>query len=158
VDSYDIQRFLHIGVIIVALGATFALPFAQGLGEKRGVGATRFAHELGQRLEKFLIIPGAVIVFLTGIGLIFEEATPYDDDFPAWLGVGIAWFLVAFAVAIFIQRRNGQKALKTLEGLPDNAELPEDYKPIGKQMQMVGGLLGLSVIGITLLMIWKPGQ
>jgi hypothetical protein len=42
--------------------------------------------------------------------------------------------------------------------VPDSAPLPEGYKPIAMQMQIVGGLLGLSVIAIAFLMVWKPGQ
>jgi len=155
-DSYDIQKFLHIGAAIVGLGAVFALPFAQAMGERKGVGGTRFALELGDRLEKFLIIPGSIIVLLVGVGLIFDDTKGYSDDFPAWLGVSIVWFVVAFGAALFLQGRNRRNALEALEGLPDDADLPEAYGPVGKLMQIVGGLLGLSIIGIALLMVWQP--
>jgi uncharacterized membrane protein len=39
-----------------------------------------------------------------------------------------------------------------------NAALPAAYTEIAKKIQMVGGILGLSVIGILFLMVWKPGQ
>ncbi len=155
-DSYDIQRFLHIAAALIGLGGAFALPFAQAVGERGGVGGTRFALELADRLEKFLIIPGAIIVLLVGIGLIFDDATGYKDDFPAWLAISIVWFLVAVVGALFFRDRAARKALDLLEGLPADADLPDAYGPLGRQMQMVVGLLLLSIAGIALLMVWQP--
>jgi len=157
-DSYKIQLFLHVAVVIVALGATFCYPFIQAWGERRGVGATRMALQFSEHLEKVLVIPGAVLTLLFGLGLIFDDATGYKDDFPMWLGIAIAWFLVAFTVAAVFQRAAVSKAIDTLEGLADNADFPAAYMALSRRIQATGGFLGLSVIGITFLMVWKPGQ
>jgi uncharacterized membrane protein len=157
-DSYKILLFLHLAGVIVGLGATFSFPFIQAAAERQGTGATRFALRVMHRVERFLVIPGAVIVLLAGIGLIFDDRTGYSDDFPAWLMVAIAWFAVAFFTGGYIQGKNVEAALRALDRVSDNAALPAAYQPIGKRMQMIGGLLGLSVIGIALLMVWKPGQ
>ena len=101
-DSYKLQLFLHVAVVIVALGATFANPFLQGWGERHGVGATRMAMQFSSHMEKVLVIPGAILILLFGTGLIFEDATGYKDDFPMWLGIAIAWFLVAFVAGAFV--------------------------------------------------------
>ena len=153
-ESYRIQLFLHIAAAIVAFGATFSYPFLQGFAERQGTGATRFALRAIQRIEKFLVYPGAILVPLFGIGLIFDDQTGYSDDFPVWLMIAIAWYVLAFGTAVTVQRNNLKKGLEALEGAPDNAPLPEAYVPIGKRMQMVGGLLGISVIGIAFLMVW----
>lgn len=155
--AYKIQLFLHVATVVVALGATFAYPFLQAAAERSGTAATRFMLQATQRIEKVLVIPGAILLFLFGLGLIFDDTTGYSDDFPAWLMVAIAWFLVAFVVAVTVQRSNVSAALRTLEGAPDGP-LPAAYEPIGKRIQIVGGLLGLSVIGITFLMTYKPGD
>ncbi|HXU23752.1 MAG TPA: DUF2269 family protein [Tepidiformaceae bacterium] len=157
-NSFKAELFLHIIAVIIALGVTFVYPFLQAFAERSGVSATRFMLKFSLHLEKFVVIPGAVLVFIFGGLLIGNDQLPYKDDMPAWLIAAIIWFVVAFAAAIFIQRRNTHKALKVLEGVPDTAALPDEYEAISKQMQMVGGLLGLSVIGIAFLMVWKPGQ
>lgn len=157
-DSYKLQLFLHIAAAIVGLGATFAYPFLQGFAERQGVGATRFALRVTDRIENFLVTPAAVLLFLFGLGLIFDDTTGYSDDFPTWLAVSIVWFLAAFLVANTVQRMHTRRALEALDGVPDDAPLPEAYVPIGKRMQIVGGLLALSVIGIAFLMVWKPGE
>ena len=157
-DSYKLQLFLHVALVIVALGATFANPFLQGWGERHGVGATRMAMQFSSHMEKVLVIPGAILILLFGTGLIFEDATGYKDDFPMWLGIAIAWFLVAFVAGAFVQRSNVNRAIAALDGVPDNGDFPAEYMKASRRMQAVGGFLGFSVIAITFLMVWKPGE
>ncbi len=155
-NSYKLELFIHVGAVIVGLGATFALPFLAAFAERSGVSATRFSLRFSERLENFLIIPAAIVLFIFGGLLMSNDATGYTDDMPAWLIISIVWFLAAFAGAIFLQRRQVKAAIATLEGVPDTAELPDAYTAVAKRIQMVGGVLGLSVIGIAFLMIWKP--
>ena len=157
-DSYKIQLFLHVAVVIVALVATFASPFLQGWGERHGVGATRMALQFSSHMEKVLVIPGAILTLVFGTGLIFDDGTGYKDDFPWWLGVAIAWFLVAFVAGAFVQRSNVNKAIAALDGVPDTGDFPAEYMNVSRRIQVVGGFLGLSVVAITFLMVWKPGQ
>ena len=157
-DGYEIQIFLHITIAIIAFGVTFALPFLQAWSEKRGVGATRMALEFSQHLEKIVIVPGSVLVALVGIGLIFDDRTGYKDDFPGWLIAAIAWFLAAMVVGAVVQRKNVEAAVDSLVGVAETATLPTAYLAVANRMKLTGAFLGLSVIGVTLLMVWKPGQ
>ena len=156
-DTYRILLFLHILAVVLGLGVTFAYPFLQSAAERSGVAATRFALQAIQRIEKFVVYPGAALVFLFGIGLMFSDYNSWGgetSDIPMWLNIAMLWYIVAVAVAVFIQRRHLSAALETLEGAADGPDLPAAYEPLGKRMQMVGGLLGLSVIGIAFLMVW----
>lgn len=156
-DSYRIQLFAHIAVVIVALGSTFCYPFLQGFAERNGVGATRFALRFVNRLESILVIPGAILVLLFGLGLTFNDHTSFggaSEEFPTWLGIAIAWYVAAFLVAVLVQRRNVADAIRTLEGVPDGASFPAGYREVSRRIQMIGGLLGVSVIGIAFMMVW----
>ena len=159
-NSYKAELFLHVISVIIAMGVTFVYPFLQAAAERSGVAATRFMLQFLLRLQKMVVIPGAILLFVFGGLIIGNSSTPdnYKDHMPVWLSVAIAWFVIAFAVAIFVQHRDMKAGVKALEGVPDSGSLPADYVAIGKRMQMVGGLLGLSVIGIAFLMVWKPGQ
>lgn len=157
-ESYKLQLFLHIGAVIVALGATFAIPVLHAWAERRGVGPTRMALQFSHHLEKVVVIPGAVLVLLFGLGLIFDDATGYKDDFPWWLGVAIAWFLVAFAVAVFVQKANVDRALATLDKVEDDGDFPPAYMNAAARVKITGAALAVSTIAIAFLMVWKPGE
>jgi uncharacterized membrane protein len=157
-NSIRIELYLHVIAVIIALGITFSYPFLQAFGERSGVAATRFALRFIHRMETFVVLPGAILLFIFGGLLVGNSNLPYKDDMPAWLIVSIVWFLAAYGVAFFVQRRNVTKAIALLENVPDGPDLPSDYVAVSKQMQMVGGLLGFSVIAIAILMVWKPGQ
>ena len=153
-NSYRITLFLHIITVILGMGVTFAYPFLQAAAERQGPAATRYVLRGILRVETLVVYPGAVLVFLFGLALIFDDTTGYSDDFPGWLMIAIPWYLVAMAVEAIFQRRNLRDALATLEGVDASAPLPEEYVPIGKRIQMVGGLVGISIIGIAFLMVW----
>lgn len=157
-ESYKIQLFLHIAAVIVALGATFAIPVLHAWAERRGVGPTRMALQFSHHLEKVVVIPGAVLVLLFGIGLIFDDATGYKDDFPWWLGVAIAWFVAAFAVAVFVQKANVDKAIATLDRVEDDGDFPPSYMNAAARVKVTGAVLAISTIAIAFLMVWKPGE
>jgi hypothetical protein len=157
VTAYKIEVFLHVAVVIVVFGLTFMYPFLQGAAERAGTGATRFALSVIHRTERYVVIPGAVVVFILGGILIGNDKLPYKDDMPAWLIIAIIWFLAIFAIALFVQRPTLNQARAVLEKAPEGP-LPAEYEPLGKRMQMVGGLMGLSVIIIAFLMEYKPGQ
>lgn len=153
-NSYNLLLSLHVIAVIIAFGVPFAWPFLQAAAERQGTGTTRFALNLIKRVDRMITIPGAVLIALVGIGLIFEIDA--DEDMPAWLELSIVLFVITFAAAIAVQHRTLLQAIRVLEPVPDDAPLPEAYTPLGKRMQMVGGMLGLAIIVITFLMTWKP--
>ncbi|MCC7363064.1 MAG: DUF2269 family protein [Dehalococcoidia bacterium] len=156
-DTYRIFLFLHILAVVLGLGVTFAYPFLQATAERSGTAATLFAHRAILRIETVLVYPGAALTFLFGLALMFNDYNSWAgeaSEIPMWLNIAMLWFIVAFAVAIFYQRRNIQAAIGALEAAPAGPTLPDAYIPIGKRIQMVGGLLGLSIIAIAFLMVW----
>ncbi|MCA9824998.1 MAG: DUF2269 family protein [Dehalococcoidia bacterium] len=155
-DSYKLLLFLHVVTAIVALGSTFALPFLQGFASRQGVGAMRTYLKFTLYQDNLLVLPGAALVALFGVGLIFDDATGYKDDFPTWLMIAIAWFIVVPVIDWFLMRPLTRKAIDLLEGVPDDGEFPTSFKALESRAGMLGGLMGLSVIGITFLMVWKP--
>ena len=155
-DSHEISVFLHIASVVVGLGVTFSFPFLQAFAERKGVVATRFAFQFANRLTKIVVYPGAALVALFGVALIFDDHTGYKDDFPTWLMWAITWFVLILLVSLFVQDPATKKAQSILEATADDADLPEDYLALSKRIQMVGGLLGISVLGIMLLMIAQP--
>ncbi|MGK2966574.1 MAG: DUF2269 family protein [Tepidiformaceae bacterium] len=156
-ESYKIQLFLHIAFVIAAMGTAFTFPFIQAAGERAGVIHTRFALELIDRLTRLVVRPGAVLAALFGAGLIFDDVTGYTDEFPAWLMAAITWFAVLVLIGEVVQARAVKAGLASLAGQGDGKSLPADYMAISKRLQIAGGVIALSIIGILFLMVWKPG-
>lgn len=152
--SYRILLFLHIVAVVIGFGVTFALPFLQAFAERTGPGATRFMLRFARRMENIVIYPGAVLVFVFGLGLMFDDNTGYKDDMPAWLTISTIWFVITVAMAFGILRRTVRQALDALDGVPDDGELPPAYLALSRRIQMLGGLLGVSIVGIAFLMVW----
>jgi uncharacterized membrane protein len=157
-ESYKAQLFLHILAVVLAIGPTFAFPFLQAFAERKGVAPTRFAMQFIVRLTKILVIPGSILIAVFGIGLIFADHTGYKDDFPTWLMVAIPLFIVLVVLDTLVQQPQVKSAVRTLESAPDSGPLPAAYEPLGKRIQMVGGIEGLIIVVITFLMVWKPGE
>lgn len=157
-ESHKAQLFLHVLAVIVTIGVTFGFPFLQAFAERQGVGPTRFVMQFMVRIEKILVIPGSILIALFGVGLIFDDHPGYKDDFPAWLMVAIALFIVLVVADLVVQQPQVKSAVRALQGAPDGEPLPAAYAPIGKRIQMVGGLEGLAIVVITFLMVWKPGE
>ncbi|MFN0094209.1 MAG: DUF2269 family protein [Dehalococcoidia bacterium] len=152
-ESYRILLSLHLVSVIVGFGVTFTYPFLQGYAERSGVAQTRFALQFIRRLDKMVVYPAIGLVFLFGLGLIFEDQTGYKDDFPVWLMIAIMWYVVMAAVAIFVIGPITVRAIKALDGVADNASFPAAYLAESKKIQPIGGFLGLSIIGIAVLMV-----
>ena len=150
--SYRILLFLHIASVI-ALGATFAYPFIQSFAERQGAGVTRFALQAIKRTNTFFVYPAMALIFIFGLALLFSDQRDYKDDMPVWLMISIVWYVAAVGIAVSILRRDTDAGISALEGAPDNGPLPEAYAPYQKRMQMFGGIVGLSIIGIALLMV-----
>jgi hypothetical protein len=157
VDTYKLLVFLHVATVIVALGSTFALPFLQGFMQRQGVGPMRLFLKFTLFHDTVLVLPGAVLVALFGVALIFDDVTGYSDDFPTWLMWAIAWFVLVALADVFLLRPTTKRAIEALDGVPDNGEFPEAFGPLGMRAQIIAGLMGLSVLGIAFLMVWKPG-
>jgi uncharacterized membrane protein len=89
--------------------------------------------------------------------LMSNDHFPGHDDPPAWLIVSLIWFVVAVIVAFFTLRTTLRDAKTSLDGVPDTAELPAAYRPLGQRLQMILGVFGVTIIVIAFLMVWQPG-
>lgn len=92
--------YLHISGVIIAFGPTIAFPLiaAKAANEPmHGNFALRATHFVNQRVVE----PGAVFVFLMGVGLIITKG--YNPLVQLWIGLAIVLFLVAFGYSNLVQ-------------------------------------------------------
>lgn len=137
-DTYRALLFVHVTSVVIALGATFALPVLQPMAARQGVSTLRFAMHFTHKLEQVVVGPGSLIALLAGIGLIFNERTGYSDSFPMWLAISVLWFLAAAAVANSFQARNMKQAMRILDEAPDDGPMPAELAPVATRIRITG--------------------
>jgi hypothetical protein len=164
--------FLHIGAAIVAFGPTFIFPVIGAMGGKEPM-HVNFATRVSAAIERRVVIPVALTMPLSGIGLIWT--LPLDVLAPAnrWLLIGIAVYIFAITFVLLVQ----DKAIHTViemtskmpappPGGPPAGGPPAGGPPPGgpppalmaavKRVQRGGMILGISLIIIFSMMIFKP--
>jgi hypothetical protein len=92
--------YLHISGVIIAFGPTIAFPFIAAKAAQEpmhGNFALRATHFINQRVVE----PGAVFVFLMGVGLIITKG--YNPLVDLWVGLAIVLFLITFTYSNLVQ-------------------------------------------------------
>jgi hypothetical protein len=150
--------FLHIAAAIIAFGPTFAFPIIGSLLEKNPASA-HFAVEVMHKIETRLVLPVALTMIVSGIGLIF--AASIDLTKTPFLGVAIVLYLIALSIAVFNQIPTTSKLLEaTASGPPPGAPPgppPPHIAALIKRAQVGGQALTGLLIVIIFLMVVKPG-
>ena len=92
--------YLHISGVIIAFGPTIAFPFIAAHAQKEPMHGN-FALRVNEWLTHKVVEPGAVFVFLMGVGLILTKGYSLVDDL--WVTTAIVLFLITFAYANLVQ-------------------------------------------------------
>ena len=153
--------FLHICAAIVAFGPTFAMPIigAMGGAEPR---FSNFSARIMDALERRLIAPLAIVVGLTGLGLIWTSGRDVLGE--AWLLVAIVLYVIALTLAFTVSGPTGRRLVEATSTPPPPHD-PSQPAPTGppphiaalvKRAQAVGMALAALLVAILLLMVFKP--
>lgn len=92
--------YLHISGVLVAFGPTIAFPFLAARAAKEPMHGN-FTLRATEWLVERVVEPGAIFVFLMGVGLILTKGYSLVDDL--WVTTAIVLFLITFGVANLIQ-------------------------------------------------------
>lgn len=146
--------FLHIMAAIVAFGPSYAFPIIMGMARKdpqhMAFGA-KVIHTISSKVTKL----GAIAAGILGILLIPASDLSLKDN--PWLLISLLIYAIALVFAIVVQGPNSEKMVELLSagtpGEAPSAEVPE----LAKRLQMGGTMLGVAVIILVLLMVFKPG-
>lgn len=153
--------FLHIGSAIVAFGPTFAMPIIGAMGGAE----PRFAHftaRIMHALERRLIAPLAIVVGLTGLGLIWTSGRDVFRE--AWLLVAIILYVIALILAFTVSAPTGRRLVEATStpppppdpGQPAPHGPPPHIAALVKRARMAGMTLSVLLVAILLLMVFKP--
>jgi hypothetical protein len=166
VDQYlfPILLFAHVFGAIATFGPSFIFPFLARQSRAMPQGG-HFAAVFGETIERRLIIPGAIIQGITGLGLVIILAGRGVDFSSApfrWLALGIVLYLIAIGFAIFVQAKAAERLVEITKGMtgppPAGAPAgppPELIETAGK-LQRGGMILTVLLLAIVFLMVVKP--
>src|SRR5690349_2890153 len=100
---FTLFLFLHVGAAIIAFGPTFAFPLIAGLVPKYPMNGN-FAARVSETLEEKLVLPFAISMPFTGVGLIYFGHVNLADRSGWWLDIAIVLYAIAITIAVVLQR------------------------------------------------------
>lgn len=151
--------FIHVLLAIVGFGPTFAFAFI-GRAGGREPEHVNFALRVSEIISERLVIPAAALLPLVGAWLIFEGN--WDLWASEWLWISIVLFTGNFFFSVTLQRTTLKQLIEMSKAPPPPREgappgPPPEVMRLTRRMQVGGQVMGLILIVIVLLMVWKPG-
>ena len=152
---------LHVLGAIIVFGPTFAFPIIARQGQLQPQHG-HFAAVIIELVERRIVIPGAILQGITGVGLILVLNADLTSKAYRWLVAGIILYLIAITYALTVQRNALHHLIAITStppppGTPPGPPPPEVMATV-KKIQRGGMFLGLLIVVIVFLMVVKPGR
>lgn len=148
--------YLHIGGAIVAFGPTIAFPIIGARAAKEPVHGN-FALRVTEFLTERVVEPGAIFVFLMGVGLIITRGYNLVEDL--WVTVAIVLFIITLSFSYFVQLRTVREMI-TMTNQPPPPDAPPGPPPgfpqLSTRAARGGAFMTLLLFTILALMVVKP--
>ena len=149
--------FLHILAAVIAFGPIFVFPIVGSLAAQMPQ-HLHFAVALNHRIEQRLVLPVALSMLVSGVGLIWTaNINIFETPF---LLVGVILYLVALVAALTVLLPSTSRLVHLVEHAPPPAAPgppPHEVMQLIRRLQMVGGFTTLLFLVIIFLMVIQPG-
>jgi hypothetical protein len=166
-QQYLLPIFLYAHVMgaIITFGPAFSSPIIARQAQQTP-GSGHFAAVLGQAIQSRIMIPGAIVQGITGVGLILIMGVDLTSAPWRWLVVAIVLYLITITFAIAVQRPSIARMVEITGGMagatggppPSGAPAgpPPELVATGARLQRGGMLMTLLILVIVFLMVVKP--
>lgn len=153
---------LHVAGAIIAFGPSFSFPIIGAMGAAdRAHG--NFATRVGLAISTRRVVPVALTMPVTGIGLIWSAGIdPFSRD-SRWLALGIVLYVVLFTFSVTVQLPTTRRIIAMTSGRPPETPPgsapgapPPDLMALVLRVQRGGLFLSVMVLVIVFLMVVKP--
>ena len=148
--------FLHIGGAIVAFGPTIAFPIIGARAAKEPMHGN-FTLRVSEFITERVVEPGAIFVFLMGVGLIVTRGYDLVEDL--WVTTSIVLFIITLAFSYFVQLRT-IRAMIAMTNQPPPPDAPPGPPPgfvsLSRRAARGGAFMTLMLFAILALMVFKP--
>lgn len=153
--GYKVALFFHILAVVVAFGPTFgyALLFSVVPQYPRATPALMSGI---QRIDRYLVNPGMVILLIAGIVLMVDGNNIWDGS-----NFFIVWGWIAIIALFALQHGFFQPAVRRAKELAERDldagdTLSPEFEALGQRIGQVGTVAGLLVVLTVFFMVYKP--
>ncbi len=153
--GYKFLLFLHILAVVLAFGPTFGYGFFFSVAPQHPRATPALLAGI-QKVDRYLVNPGMVVLLLAGIGLLSASGGAWDGS-DAFVVVGFIAIIVLFGLqhAYFQPRVRKAKELAERD-LEQGDTLSDEFEALSGQIAQVGTLAGLIVVVTIFFMSYKP--
>jgi uncharacterized membrane protein len=154
-SGYRIGLFFHILAVVLAFGPTFGYAFFFSVAPQfpRAVPAILAGV---QRVDRYLVNPGMVILLIAGIYLLSASGGVWDGS-DAFIVVGFVAIFALFGLQHGFFQPQVRKAKALAEhDLEAGDELSPEFEAISQRIGQVGTLAGVIIIVTVFFMTYKP--
>jgi uncharacterized membrane protein len=149
---FTILKFLHVCLAIMAIGynASYGLLIARARSGGIDGREMRFALRTVKFMDDYVANPCYALLLITGGAMVYVSGYPWTLT---WIYLSLALLILAFAIAIVLYSPTLRRQIEVLE-----ASGPSDpeFLKLSTRGAAFGGILGVIVITIVALMVFKP--
>jgi uncharacterized membrane protein len=153
--GYKITLFLHILAVVLAFGPTFGYAFFFSVAPQYPQATPAILAGV-QKVDRYLVNPGMVVLLLAGIGLLTASDGVWDAS-DVFVGVGFVAIVALFGLQHGFFQPQTRKAKELAErDLQAGDTLSPEFEAVSERLGKVGGLAGLIVVVTIFFMTYKP--
>jgi uncharacterized membrane protein len=151
--GYKFALFLHILAVVLAFGPTFGYALFLSVTPQHPR-ATPAIFAGIQKIDRYLVQPGMIVLLLAGIYLLADGPWETSD---AFIGVGFLAIIALFGLQHAFFRPKTVEAKELAErDLQAGDEFSDEYMALAERISKVGTFAGLIVIVTIFFMAYKP--
>ncbi|MDX6626392.1 MAG: hypothetical protein QOE56_1381 [Solirubrobacterales bacterium] len=154
-SGYKIALFLHILAVVLAFGPTFGYGFFFSVAPQYPRAMPAILAGV-QRVDRYLVNPGMVILLIAGIYLMAASDSVWDSS-DAFIVVGFIAIIALFGLQHGFFQPQVRKAKEIAErDLEAGDTLSPEFEAISNRLGGVGSLAGLTIAVAVFFMTYKP--
>ncbi|HYH53310.1 MAG TPA: DUF2269 family protein [Solirubrobacterales bacterium] len=153
--DYKIALFLHIVAVLLAFGPTFGYGFFFSVAPQYPRAVPAILAGI-QKIDRYLVTPGMVVVLLAGIYLIAASDDAWSGS-EAFITVGFIAIIALFGLqhGFFVPQTRKAKELADRD-LEQGDTLSPEFEALSQRIGQVGGIAGLIIVVTIFFMVYKP--